>query len=215
MGLFTSLISIAFATTALAAPASRFTYFNLKTPAAGPCDLYTGPDGNIYSSTFLADKLVKITRTSANPQLTEITIPYTRAASLLSILPSRLQGAGSCVIQPGYDGNVYIATGIRNQIAQYNPRNGNFKFFDAAGGILGNLQPFNDGWPSKQGVREPFFRTTFHNAKLWRIDVVHSDNSQHAHSIELQRNDERLPSPDSSFKPGWRHCRAQWRRVDL
>jgi hypothetical protein len=154
MGLFTSLISVAFATVALAAPTSRFTYFNLTTPAAGPCDLYTGPDGNIYATTFLANKLVKVTRTSPNPQLTEITIPYTRSPSPLNVLPAKLQGAGSCVVQPGYDGNVYIATGIRNQIAQYNPRTGKFKFFDASGGILGNLQPFNDGWPSKQGVRE-------------------------------------------------------------
>lgn len=163
MGFFTSLVSVAFATAVFAAPApqaagsaARFTYYNLKTPVAGPCDLYTGPDGNIYASTFLADKLVKITRTSANPALTEITIPYTRDKLPTSVLPQRLQGAGSCVIQPGYDGNVYIATGIRNQIARYNPRNGKFAFFDTAGGALGNLQPFNDGWPSKKGVRESF-----------------------------------------------------------
>ena len=152
MGLLSALLSAAILSTVTAAPASRFTLYDLKTPLAGPCDLNTGPDGNIYASTFTADKLVKIDRTSANPKLTEITIPYPRDQLPLSALPSRLQGAGSCVVQPGADGNVYVATGIRNQVAQYNPRNGQFKFFDSAGGVLGNLQPFNDGWPDKTGI---------------------------------------------------------------
>lgn len=47
MGLFASLLNAAVvtATLAAAAPASRFTYYDLTTPLAAPCDLYTGPDG--------------------------------------------------------------------------------------------------------------------------------------------------------------------------
>lgn len=143
MGLFASLINAALVSLAFATPvpqqstSSRFTYYNLTTPAAGPCDLNTGPDGNIYADTFLAGKLIKIDITSSNPQLIEINIPYTNSPLATSVLPSALNGAGSCVVQPGYDGNVYLATGVRNQIAQYNPRNGKFKFFDAAGGLPG------------------------------------------------------------------------------
>lgn len=152
MFLLNALVAIAFATAALAAPASRFKFFDLKTPNAAPCDLNTGPDGEIYASTFLSNKLVYIDRTSSNPTLKEITIPYTRNQLPESVLPANLQGAGSCVVQPGADGNVYLATGIRNQLAQYNPRNGQFKFFTNTGGTTGNLQPFNDAWPAKTGV---------------------------------------------------------------
>ena len=141
---------------ALAVPAprspSRFTFYDLKTPLAGPCDLNTGPDGEIYASTFLSNKLIYIDRTAANPTLTEITIPYTLPELPYSLLPQQLQGAGSCVVQPGADGNVYLATGVRNQLARYNPRTGQFSFFQNTGGSLGNLQPFNDAWPTDTGV---------------------------------------------------------------
>lgn len=98
----------------------------------------------------------------------------------LSLLPQRFQGIGACVVQPGADGNVYLATvsfdpwlekilsfqsffdsddscihlgqGVRNELAQYNPRNGKFQFFTNTGGTAGNLQPFNDAWPAKTGV---------------------------------------------------------------
>ena len=156
MRVFVSLLSAAVVTGTFAAPASPFTFFDLQTPLAAPCDLNTGPNGEIYASTFLANKLVYIDRTSNNPTLKEITIPYTKPQLPESLLPANLQGAGSCVVQPGDDGNVYLATGIRNQLAQYNPRNGQFKFFENTGGTLGNLQPFNDAWPAQTGVSEVF-----------------------------------------------------------
>lgn len=152
------LVGAALAATAFAAPTaapSKFTYYNLTTPLAAPCDLNTGPDGNIYASTFLANKLVEVDITSANPTLTEITIPYTLPQLPDSALPARLQGAGSCVVQPGADGNVYLATGVRNQLAQYNPQTKKFKFFENSGGTAGNLQPFNDAWPTETGVGLP------------------------------------------------------------
>jgi hypothetical protein len=167
---------------------SRFTYFNLTTPAASPCDLYTGPDNEIYASTFTANKLVYIDRTSSNPILTAITIPCTRSQLPTSVLPSRLQGAGACVVQPGADGNVYLATGIRNQLAQYNPRNGKFKFFSNTGGSAGNLQPFNDAWPASTG--------------LWFTQI----NSKRSHLLQLQHaaNDQ-LSRYGSAYNPYLRH----------
>ena len=152
MHAFVSLISAFVAARAFVAPAPRFTYYDLTTPLAAPCDLNTGPDGAIYASTFLSNKLVYIDRTASKPTLTEITIPYTNNPLPVSVLPASLQGAGSCVVQPGADGNVYLATGIRNQLAQYNPKTKQFKFFENTGGSTGNLQPFNDAWPAATGV---------------------------------------------------------------
>lgn len=158
MAWFAWLLSVAAWSTTLAAPtaSSPFTYYNLTTPLAAPCDLNTGPDGEIYASTFLANKLVYIDRTAANPALTEITIPYTKPQLPDSLLPATLQGVGACVVQPGNDGMVYLATGVRNQLAQYNPKTQQFKFFENDGGTAGNLQPFNDAWPAATGVSDVF-----------------------------------------------------------
>lgn len=99
--LFFSAAFISVTIAAPTTPASRFTFFDLQTPLAAPCDLNTGPDGEIYASTFLADKLVYIDRTSSNPNLTEITIPYNNPSLPFALLPPALKGAGSCVVQPG------------------------------------------------------------------------------------------------------------------
>lgn len=40
--------AIASLTLVAAAPASRFTLYDVPTPLAGPCDLWDGPDGAIW-----------------------------------------------------------------------------------------------------------------------------------------------------------------------
>jgi streptogramin lyase len=122
-----------------------FEYFTLQTPESGPCDLTTGPDGLIYADTFLANKIVQI-----NPQtstLVEYSIPYRLPVLNDSVLPSDAQGrvALACVVQPGKDGNVYAAAGVRNELVRFNPKTSQIDVFPI-GNPLGNLQPFNDAW---------------------------------------------------------------------
>ncbi|OQO03232.1 hypothetical protein B0A48_11488 [Cryoendolithus antarcticus] len=155
----TTLLLALVATRSIAAPAasSGFTYYNLKTPLAAPCDIDTGPDGAIYADTFLSNKIVRIDPKSG--VLTEYNIPYTLAPlpvpnfAALSAAQGRV--AGSCVVRTGKDGKVYVATGIRNQMARIDPNTKVVEVFntgDPVQNALGDLQPFNDGWPGETGM---------------------------------------------------------------
>ena len=78
-----------------------------------------------------------------------------------SVLPSSAQGivALSCVVQPGKNGKIYAATGIRNEFAIFDPSTKNVTILET-GNPLGNLQPFNDAWPGETGM---FFSQTTGN----------------------------------------------------
>ncbi|KAF7185150.1 Virginiamycin B lyase [Pseudocercospora fuligena] len=139
--------------------ASKFTYYNLTTPLASPCDLTTGQDGKIYADTFTANKIVQIDRSTG--KLTEYDIPYKLPVLGDSVLPSDVQGrvTGACVVQPGKNGKIYAATGIRNEFAIFDPTDNSVTVLET-GNPLGNLQPFNDAWPGETGM---FFSQTTGN----------------------------------------------------
>ncbi|GIZ39141.1 hypothetical protein CKM354_000253200 [Cercospora kikuchii] len=151
------------ASAAYAAPAerqaSKFTFYPLKTPLASPCDITTGNDGFIYADTFTSNKIVQINPNTGD--LREFDIPYKLPILGNSVLPSDLQGrvALSCVVQPGKNGKIYAATGVRNEFAILDPSNGNVTILET-GNPLGNLQPFNDAWPGETGM---FFSQTTGN----------------------------------------------------
>ena len=58
-----------------AASASRFTFYDMKTPEAGPCNLTTGPDGAIWVQDFLVNKIARIDVNTGDVE--EYDIPYT------------------------------------------------------------------------------------------------------------------------------------------
>lgn len=138
---------------------SRFQYFPLKTPLALPCDLTTGQDGNIYGDTFTSNKIVQIDRPSG--ELTEYDIPYTLPVLGFDVLPSDVLGrvALSCVVQPGKNGKIYAAAGIRNEFVIFDPITKDMTVLET-GNPLGNLEPFNDAWPGETGM---FFTQTTAN----------------------------------------------------
>ncbi|KAB8542116.1 hypothetical protein FH972_025579 [Carpinus fangiana] len=135
--------------------ASRFTYYDMPTALAGPCDLTTGPDGAIWVSDFLVNKIARVDPKSGHVE--EYDIPYTIAAdySLPPILsvPGLNRTALACVVQPGEDGNLYAATGVRNQFLRINPTTKAIKVFTPPYfNPLGNLQPLNDFYRYKDGI---------------------------------------------------------------
>ncbi|KXT07851.1 hypothetical protein AC579_1213 [Pseudocercospora musae] len=146
------------ATVAYASPverqASKFTYYNLTTPLASPCDLTTGQDGKIYAS-------CRYIHRKQDRKLTEYDIPYKLPVLGDSVLPSDVQGrvTGACVVQPGKNGKIYAATGVRNEFAIFDPEDNSVTVLET-GNPLGNLQPFNDAWPGETGM---FFSQTTGN----------------------------------------------------
>ncbi|WPG97563.1 Hypothetical protein R9X50_00034000 [Acrodontium crateriforme] len=130
---------------------SRFTYFNALTPLSGPCDLTTGPDGAIWYDTFLSSKIGRIDPITG--KVDEFDIPYTLPPLPTSVLPSQLQGRASlaCAIQPGKDGNIYAASGVRNEFVRVNVKTKKVDVFPT-GNVLGNLQPFNDITAADDGM---------------------------------------------------------------
>lgn len=142
--------------------ASRFTFVDLPTPAALPCDLCTGPDGAEWVQYFLSEKLARID--PVTKQVKEYDIPWTSPPlGNLSSLPSAGGLAlGACVIRPGKDGNIYAANGLRNQLVKLDLKTEKVTVYTPPGllSALGNLQPFNDLWPGETGM---FFSQTTAN----------------------------------------------------
>lgn len=91
--------------------ASRFEFYDMPTPAAGPCDLCVGPDGALWGEDIFADIIFRI---DGNGTVEEYPIPWTLPALNSSVLPNvggRI--AFSCAIRPGADGNIYASQGTR------------------------------------------------------------------------------------------------------
>lgn len=155
----------------------RFTYYDFKTPLTGPCDLTTGPDGAIWSSNFITNTIGRVDPITG--AVTEYKVPSTSLADpRLGDLAGR---AGfSCVIQPGSDGFLYAASGIRNELLKINPKTKEIKVFTppSTGELpspAGNLEPFNDMWRGPKGVSFPSLAP---NHLLIIPDALHTNNSQ-------------------------------------
>jgi hypothetical protein len=135
---------------------ARFRYYENPDSLQGPCDITTGPDANIWTQSFLDNSISKIEIGSG--KITNYKAPcspdqlYTNQSLSLT---GRV--AFACAIQPGSDGNLYAATGIRSQFLKINPVNGNIKVFTPPVPnvpFLDNIQPFNDLWDGGSGVRD-------------------------------------------------------------
>lgn len=111
------------------------------------------------ADTFTSNKIVEIDRSTGT--LEEYDIPYKLPVLGNSVLPSDVQGrvALSCVVQPGKDGRIYAAAGVRNEFVRFDPNTKEIKVFET-NNPLGNLQPFNDAWPGETGM---FFSQTTGN----------------------------------------------------
>jgi hypothetical protein len=151
--------------------AARFRYYENPDPLQGPCDLATGPDGNIWSvslsyipssmrtdmlslcraQNILDNTISKIEIESG--RITNYKYPDGLYLNQSSLVTERI--AFSCAIRPGSDGNLYAATGLTSQFLKINPSNGDIKLFTPPlpnVPFLGNLQPFNDLYDGGSGV---------------------------------------------------------------
>lgn len=107
MLLSSSLVAAAPAPEASAAADSKFTYYEMPTALAGPCDLCTGPDGAIWVQDILVDKIARIDPDTGDVE--EFDIPYDgpglQGGALLGIPDALLsRTALACALQPGHDG---------------------------------------------------------------------------------------------------------------
>ncbi|KAF3008468.1 hypothetical protein E8E13_004363 [Curvularia kusanoi] len=134
--------------------ATLFRYYENQDPLQGPCDLTTGPDGNIWASNFLDNTISKIEIDSGH--ITNYKIPYSPDQLYPNqSLPLTGRVAFACAIMPGSDGNLYAATGLRSQFLKINPSNGDIKVFTPPlpnVPFLGNIQPFNDMYGDDTGM---------------------------------------------------------------
>ena len=129
----------------------RFTIYNLPTTLAGPCDMTTGPDGAIWVSYQLTNKLGRVDPETG--EVEEYDIPWT--LPLLDVeLPNVLgRTVLACVVQPGADGHLYAANGRRNQLVKMNVTTKEIEVLTPPNYTpLGNLQPFNDLWTGPEGM---------------------------------------------------------------
>lgn len=99
---------------------SKFRFFNLSTPASGPCDLCEGPDGALWVQDILAPIIARIDLQTG--QVDEYTIPYTQDPLLAPSVPL-FNGKTplACAIRPGADGNIYASAGTRNELVKIDP----------------------------------------------------------------------------------------------
>jgi len=133
---------------------ARFKYYENPDALQGPCDITTGPDGNIWTQNFLDNSISRVDIHSG--QVTNYPVPYSPDHLYNSSLPLTGRIAFACAIHPGKDGNLYAATGIRSQFLKINPQTGFIKVFTPPAPnvpLLGNIQPFNDLWAGETGVR--------------------------------------------------------------
>jgi hypothetical protein len=131
----------------------RFRYYDNHDLLQGPCDIATGPDGNIWTQNFLDNSISRIEIQSG--QVTNFPVPYSPDQIYNVSLPLTGRIAFACAIQPGSDGNLYAATGVRSQFLKINPATGAIKVFTPPlpnVPLLGNIQPFNDLWDGGSGV---------------------------------------------------------------
>ncbi|KAG4413582.1 hypothetical protein IFR04_013284 [Cadophora malorum] len=132
----------------------RFTYYPFDTPLTGPCDLTTGPDGAIWSSNFITNTIGRVdpvTGEVTEYQVPSVNLPNPRLGDLGG------RAGFSCVIQPGSDGFLYAASGIRNELIKINPTTKDIKVFRPPStgelpSVIGNLEPFNDMWRGPEGM---------------------------------------------------------------
>lgn len=136
---------------------ARFRYYENQDFLQGPCDITTGPDGNIWTQNFLDNTVSKIE--IGTGRITNYKVPYSPDQLYPNqSLPLTGRIAFACAIQPGSDGNLYAATGVRSQFLKIDPSNGNIKVFTPPlpnVPFLGNIQPFNDLWDGGSGVGHP------------------------------------------------------------
>lgn len=159
-------------------PASDFKFFDIPTPAAGPCDLETGPDGAEWVQYLFAEKLARIDPVTGN--ITEYAIPFKGPLGTPDILPAANGKALlACVIRAGKDGNLYAANGLRNQLVKLDMKTKKVSVFTPPGLLqpVGNLQPLNDLWGAEEGMyfsqstsnQISLFDYTTHKIKSWTI----------------------------------------------
>jgi len=132
---------------------ARFRYYDNPDFLQGPCDLTTGPDGNLWAQNFLDNSISKIEPESG--KITNYPVPYSPDQLYNASLPLTGRVAFACAIQPGSDGNLYAATGVRSQFLKIDPATGFIKVFTPPAPnvpFLGNIQPFNDLWDGGSGV---------------------------------------------------------------
>lgn len=155
---------------AIAAPSSRFKFYDLPTPLSGPCDLTTGPDGALWGQDQFVNKIFRIdTNTS---QIQEFEIPFTQAPFPANVLPT-LAGrtALACAIQPGLDGHIYASNGLYNQLVRVNVTTKQIDVFTPEPyNPTGDLQPFNDLYRGPTGM---YFTQTTGNV------ITHFDYKTH------------------------------------
>lgn len=179
--LFTSLLKVpvlaGLCSLAIAVPApSSFTFYDMPTPLSGPCDSCTGPDGALWVQNFLVDTIARIdpktgvvegmsTVSQPVPPLTEhleFPIPYTLPVLDTSVLPGiglkQLGGrtAFACAIRPGNDGNLYAASGIRNQFLRINPTTRKIDVFSMWSLLSQRIQLTFQSTETIQSCRRPF-----------------------------------------------------------
>ncbi|CZR69203.1 uncharacterized protein PAC_19103 [Phialocephala subalpina] len=141
--------------------ASKLAYFGMLTALAGPCDLTTSPDGAIWAEDILVDEIARVDVNTGD--VTEYDIPFTNGP-VITTPEIASRGALACAIQPGNDGMLYAASGIRNQFVRINPTAKNIDVFTQTPfKPLGNLQPLNDLWLGPTGM---FFSQTTNNVIL-------------------------------------------------
>lgn len=141
--------------TLASAQAGTFSFYDLHTASAGPCDLVEGPDGNLWGEAILANIIFRINPSTG--EVDEFNIPFTVPPLNLS-LPVPPQDADrtefSCAIRTGHDGNLYASNGLRNQLIRIVPSAtpSITAFTPQPYNALGDLQPFNDLYSSADGI---------------------------------------------------------------
>ncbi|KAK3673875.1 hypothetical protein LTR78_006077 [Recurvomyces mirabilis] len=126
----------------------------MPTTAAGPCDLVEGPDGALWGEDILVNIIFRIDPKTGVVQ--EYPIPFTTPVSNVTIpgVSQSIQDrtAFSCAIRTGNDGKLYASNGLRNQLVQINPSTKKIKILQPPVNPAGDLQPFNDITPAKDGM---------------------------------------------------------------
>ncbi|SMQ47525.1 unnamed protein product [Zymoseptoria tritici ST99CH_3D7] len=140
----------------------RFTFYPMKTPAAGPCDLVEAPDILSINTDSREHVLIIGTRRSSlepmeailgnyifridpsTGKLEEYPIHFTTPISNQTIpgLNNKLvqdRTALSCAIRKGEDGQVYFANGLRNQLGRSDPHTKKIQIFQPPGTPAGNF----------------------------------------------------------------------------
>lgn len=90
--------------------ASRFKFYDMPTPRAGPCDLCTGPDGALWGEDQVLNIIFRID--PKTDKVEEYPIPFTLPKNENATLPGNGKFVAlSCAIRPGADGNIYASNG--------------------------------------------------------------------------------------------------------